>query len=270
MFSTASTVNDMAKRQSGYSGSVRRWKNKSASSARTAVLQQQPATPLRDRTNTMKTSSATSASGYGNNTSFLPELNSTPPMPTFQKPAVPMPMPRSAAPRPPAQISRYNSLRRPDSEALPPISDPGRLLGNPGTKVGPALVDRVEETPPLPGGWTEQHDRAICVLDARNYPLHAIVMKVRRTFPGLRGLLTPGMVDKRLRQLDQNVEIDYWRVGLLPGTSVKGGADGVSGGAAGEIHSGFTVLAENAVPSRVLEPTLKVSKTLPLSRHPTD
>lgn len=41
-------------------------------------------------------------------------------------------------------------------------------------------------------------------------------MKLRRTFPALTGtVLTGAMVDKRLRQLDQDVEIDYWRIGLL-------------------------------------------------------
>lgn len=103
--------------------------------------------------------------------------------------------------------------RRPDSDTLPadpwPIFEPDNI--------GPTLaVDRVEETPPLPPTWTTQHDRAICVLDARNYPLESIVIKLRRTFPALTGtVLTGAMVDKRLRQLDQDVEIDYWRIGLL-------------------------------------------------------
>lgn len=40
----------------------------------------------------------------------------------------------------------------------------------------------------------------------------AIVAKLRRVFPELRGTLTPLMIDKRLRILDQNVELDYWRI----------------------------------------------------------
>jgi hypothetical protein len=76
------------------------------------------------------------------------------------------------------------------------------------------LIDRVGETPPLPPNWTGQHDRAICILDARNYTHTGIVAKIRRAFPNIRGTLTPAMIDKRLRQLDQNVYVDYWALGL--------------------------------------------------------
>ena len=57
-----------------------------------------------------------------------------------------------------------------------------------------------------------QHDKAICLLDSRNYSHATIVAKLRRVFPELQGTLTPLMVDKRLRILDQNVELDYWRI----------------------------------------------------------
>ncbi|KAK5676923.1 hypothetical protein LTS10_010687 [Elasticomyces elasticus] len=195
-----SSGNDASNRQSTQSSTVRRWRSKSVASGIT------PETPLRDRTETMKTTTPASI----NNTTFLPELHSTPPMPTFQKSTVMTP--RSPAPRP-AGLSSSNSSARRD-KPLPPIGDLGRMLSSSGTKVGPALVDRVEDTPPLPGGWTPQHDLAICVLDARNYSLPGIVAKVRRTFPSLKGILTTAMIDKRLRQLDQDIEIDYWRVGL--------------------------------------------------------
>lgn len=72
--------------------------------------------------------------------------------------------------------------------------------------------DRFLDLPPLPESWTTQHDRAICLLDSRNYSHSAIVAKLRRVFPELRGTLTPLMIDKRLRILDQNVELDYWRI----------------------------------------------------------
>lgn len=71
--------------------------------------------------------------------------------------------------------------------------------------------DRFLDLPPLPEAWTTTHDRAICLLDSRNYSHSAIVAKLRRVFPELRGTLTPLMIDKRLRILDQNVELDYWR-----------------------------------------------------------
>jgi hypothetical protein len=72
--------------------------------------------------------------------------------------------------------------------------------------------DRFLDLPPLPEAWTMEHDRAICWLDSRNYSHPHIVDKMRRVYPELRGTLTPLMIDKRLRILDQNVELDYWRI----------------------------------------------------------
>ncbi|TKX26147.1 hypothetical protein C1H76_1500 [Elsinoe australis] len=71
------------------------------------------------------------------------------------------------------------------------------------------------ETQPLPVIWTVAHDRAICVLDARNYTTEQSIRKLRRAFPELMGcFLSPFMVERRLQVLDQNPEIDYFRVGL--------------------------------------------------------
>jgi hypothetical protein len=72
--------------------------------------------------------------------------------------------------------------------------------------------DRFLDLPPLPDAWSVQHDKAICLLDSRNYSHATIVGKLRRVFPELQGTLTPLMIDKRLRILDQNVELDYWRI----------------------------------------------------------
>jgi hypothetical protein len=72
--------------------------------------------------------------------------------------------------------------------------------------------DRFLDLPPLPDAWNVQHDKAICLLDSRNYSHATIVAKLRRVFPELQGTLTPLMIDKRLRILDQNVELDYWRI----------------------------------------------------------
>ncbi|KAI7621394.1 hypothetical protein KC343_g8038 [Hortaea werneckii] len=222
MFSTAGSVGDMATRH--HSGSVRRWKNRSTASTTGSGIGS-PSTPLHGggRSNTMKTSSTLNCT---NTTTFLPELTSTPPMPTFQKPSL-LPSPRQ---EPLTRETKENKLpphhsfsltpspthdTRPAPQLLP-IADPGRLLTTPGPKPHPVFVDGVEETPPLPTGWTQHHDRAICVLDAKGYSLPTIVNHLRKSFPrDLRGsVLTPAMVDKRLRVLDQDVEIDYWRVGL--------------------------------------------------------
>lgn len=77
-----------------------------------------------------------------------------------------------------------------------------------------ALKDRIGETPPLPAAWTPQHDKAICVLEFRGYTNEMIVSKIRETFREIQGILTPGMIEKRLRQLDQNVEIRYWQIAI--------------------------------------------------------
>jgi len=77
------------------------------------------------------------------------------------------------------------------------------------------MDDRPQATPPLPADWTVVHDRAICVLDARGYTLQQSISKLRRAFPELVGsVMTPMMIDKRLRILDQNPEIDYFKVGI--------------------------------------------------------
>ncbi|KAK8200644.1 hypothetical protein M8818_005959 [Zalaria obscura] len=81
--------------------------------------------------------------------------------------------------------------------------------------IGPSIVNRLPATPPLPPTWDKNHDRAICILDVRDYSLSQCIKKLRRAFPELTGTqLTPVMIDKRLRQLDQDIEINYWRIGL--------------------------------------------------------
>ncbi|KAK6003947.1 hypothetical protein QM012_008797 [Aureobasidium pullulans] len=76
-------------------------------------------------------------------------------------------------------------------------------------------IYRFPPTPPLPKEWNGVHDHAMCVLDTCNYSLNAIVKKLRSAFPELaKSPLTPTMVDKRLRVLDQNLDIDYFRTGL--------------------------------------------------------
>lgn len=75
--------------------------------------------------------------------------------------------------------------------------------------------NKPQHTPALPASWSAAHDRAICVLDARNYSLQQSVRKVKRTFPELSGhILTEQMLDKRLRILDEDPLVDYWKVGL--------------------------------------------------------
>ncbi|KAK1041144.1 hypothetical protein LTR33_015724 [Friedmanniomyces endolithicus] len=245
MFSTASSGTDTPNRHSGYSSSARRWRGKSTTSALA------PETPLKDRTNTLKPTTPAS----NNNTSFLPELHSTPPMPTFRKTATMTP--RSPAPRPAALGSRFSGSLLRDKQ-LPPIADPGGLLSTLGARASPTLFDRVEDTPPLPGGWTPQHDLAICVLDARNYSLPGIVTKIRRTFPSLRGILTTAMIDKRLRQLDQDIEIDYWRVGLQTAKNSFGGTGSTA----------FTPLADHGAGNKAREPMAKVRIQAAALPHP--
>lgn len=51
-------------------------------------------------------------------------------------------------------------------------------------------------------------------MDAAGYDHIRIVQKIREMYPQLGGVLTPSMIDRRLRQLDQDIEIDYWRAGM--------------------------------------------------------
>ncbi|PNS13894.1 hypothetical protein CAC42_1385 [Sphaceloma murrayae] len=83
------------------------------------------------------------------------------------------------------------------------------------TKPFPTPASPLIETQPLPVIWTTAHDRAICVLDARNYTTEQSIRKLRRAFPELSGCyLSTRMIERRLQVLDQNTDIDYFRVGL--------------------------------------------------------
>ena len=144
----------------------------------------EPGTPLQDLTN--KKNSTTSSS-------FLPELNSTPPMPTFQKPSQQQ-QSNVIAPR----------IARPASGAFSPTADPGSPLVPHRQRhrvkvVGyAAFEERLEQTPPLPKAWRPQHDRAVCIMDSSSFELPDVVSKMRRAFRELDGeVLTPQMVDKR-------------------------------------------------------------------------
>ena len=280
MLSNASTVTDMGNRQPAH---LRRWKNKSTTSA----MAPPPVTPLKDRTNTTKTSS-TPGSEKLFDTTFLPEMHSTPPMPTFQKPVTRTPPstdkdatspsgrldylePKTYTP--PRQRSDTLPTSAPATFPLEPFrSAPVRLIPAPG----PALRDDCP-TPPLPSNWRQEHDRAICVLDVRGYTPGQMVPKMRRAFPTLRGVLTPPMLDRRLRQLDQIVEVDYWKVGLdslgqekalgvgsgFGNGHVRGGSSiAMTSTVAGRSSSGTPRSVDGAAGGsgglRVREPTLKV------------
>ena len=76
---------------------------------------------------------------------------------------------------------------------------------------------------PLPPAWSTSHDRAICILDANDHSLAAIVLLVKRTFPELASAtLTLDALQRRLETLDQNVELDYWAVALKSSDEDRG------------------------------------------------
>ena len=63
----------------------------------------------------------------------------------------------------------------------------------------------------LPPAWSTSHDRAICILDARDHSLAAIVLLVKRNFPELASAtLTLDALERRLKTLDLHIELDYW------------------------------------------------------------
>lgn len=216
MSSSASSILDFGNESTK---GIRRWGSK------THTPSSNVSTPLVDRTNTTRARSSFSASTAdstpyaGGMTTFLPEMQSTPPMPTFQKPNMETPTPlRRGRGDDETTPSRTQAGRRSvmhnDELGIDRISGSASLMRPKGAYATTPLADRIGETPNLPRGWSQQLDRAICILDASDYTLPAIVAKVRRVFPELNGTLTPAMIDKRLRQLDQIPELDYWAIGL--------------------------------------------------------
>lgn len=144
--------------------------------------------------------------------------------PSSSKLAIRPPTPVPACPSPPLTPQRTkNNPFTPSSTTKtvrPSASD--HSLPDRDTRLRPSkrytpesMINPFSPTPRLPGAWTEVHDHAMCVLDTCNYSLDAIVKKLRTAFPELQDSpLTQTMVDKRLRVLDQNPEINYFRTGL--------------------------------------------------------
>lgn len=173
-------------------------------------------TPLVDRTNTQKSAHSTTTTATS---SFLPDIGSTPPMPTFQKPdlhdhpSVRKQDDENTTPtRLRGQIPRKPVLPSPSSRDRlhsPPPLAPWR----PATTV--PLRDRMGEIFPLPQGWGTKHDIAICILDVYDYSLKEIVLKVRKAFgKSLMGPMNEKTIDKRLRQLDQDIESTCYKEAL--------------------------------------------------------
>jgi hypothetical protein len=63
--------------------------------------------------------------------------------------------------------------------------------------------------------WNTQHDRFIALLDVQDYHSPAIVNRVKKQYPELRHeCITPGMIDKRLRILDETIDCLFFTEGL--------------------------------------------------------
>ena len=161
----------------------------------------------KSRTRSSDLGSQTAPGARTNNVdlSFLPVVNTAPPMPTFQRQTPQQGFPARTPPRNPT--GNYE---------LPPISDEGNLLarGHVCTKVGQNSHGQIKDTPALPKVWNETHDKAICHIDVRDYPPGEMVAKMKSVFPELEGTLTADMIDKRLRQLDQIPNCDYFSEAL--------------------------------------------------------
>lgn len=154
--------------------------------------EQQQGTELRDISNSRTRPTATN---------YLPGPGALPPLPTFQRPT-------------PGPTLRTRTSRL-DNRGLPEIQDVGHLVYPARRRVtvvgscGPS--DRPEETPPLPEQWNRDHDLAICYMDRCGIYVPDIVTNIKQSYPELKGTLSAPMVDKRLRQLDQQPAIDYFR-----------------------------------------------------------
>jgi hypothetical protein len=229
-YSTASSIRELVNRQSL---GLRRWRSKASKASH----------PFGDRSDVTQSTYSDTTNITNGYTTFLPELYSTPPMPSFQKPhpggvvTTRNAADTSSFPRQNRVSNRTETLGLLENKlplqthtkinAQSPITkrttlgrDVSSLLSSTTTRVRtriapfPPQDHHDRPIPPLPSNWTQQHDKAICILDVKNYSHPAMIVKLRRTFPSLCGPLTPVMIDKRLQQLDQNVELDYYSAGI--------------------------------------------------------
>jgi len=112
----------------------------------------------------------------------------------------------------------------PSTFSLGPYSDSGAQIQQFGNNELGSYVypDNFYPSPrllpslPLPPQWSRHHDRAICFMDASSdCSLTSIVSNIKRSYPELAmARLTPGMIEKRLKVLDQNIYVDYWGLAL--------------------------------------------------------
>jgi hypothetical protein len=105
-------------------------------------------------------------------------------------------------------VARTISLtKRPPTPLRPPLEQ--------SIYSGSYLYSKILPSLPLPEEWNDSHDRLICQLDAQDTALQTMVDMLKQCCPELASApLTPGMVDKRLRTLDQNVDCPYWAEAL--------------------------------------------------------
>ncbi|KAK3719634.1 hypothetical protein LTR37_004171 [Vermiconidia calcicola] len=157
---------------------------------------------LREMTNTSRSTPSSS---------FLPELNSTPPLPTFQ--------------RTNNMHARTESVTTAGSAHLPPPPpprNPARRMvprrpanwGPPVNMVGSAHGENRPTNQRMPEGWNSELDHIICIYDQKDFTHAEITHKIKKRCPSMAVHLSSAMIDKRLRQLDQIPEIDYWRRSL--------------------------------------------------------
>lgn len=83
---------------------------------------------------------------------------------------------------------------------------------------------------PLPHIWALEHDKTICMLDARGLMLAEVIAKLRLLFPEMcRHIISTAMIDKRLRVLDQIPEVDHFKRGLPEHSAYRLSGLGISG-----------------------------------------
>ena len=91
-----------------------------------------------------------------------------------------------------------------------------RVVVQRASQISLEMPNRSKPSAPLPQSWTTDHDRTLCYLDTYYTNVTKIIGKLKRKFPALeKERLTAEMIDVRLRLLDQDVEIDYWREALV-------------------------------------------------------
>lgn len=130
------------------------------------------------------------------NSGMLPQPQTQPPLPTFQRHVPIVPRQNGSGPPPVRNVGQL--VRRYNLEQVTVV---GACAGE----------DKPELSPIMPKGWTKDHDRLICYMDREGVSVDRMGGRIKQYLGTINGdIPPPAQIDCRLRYLDQIPEIDYW------------------------------------------------------------